>query len=168
MYNRLEDSTRIIIGIIGGIIYAVGVGLIIFSFASFFLAPAIGMVFTSMFTLVILGIVASSIGRALVGMARTRKYSGPLDDQRSLRREVQEDMTYNYTFVSDREAKTERKKSQSYSRCPECDAENDDRASTCQNCGASLVGYKKCSLCYKLNEMDKRFCSNCGHDFNLD
>ncbi len=42
MYNRSEDSTRIVIGIIGGIIYAVGVGLIIFSFASFFLAPAIG------------------------------------------------------------------------------------------------------------------------------
>ncbi|MCB1224163.1 MAG: zinc-ribbon domain-containing protein, partial [Mesotoga sp.] len=56
----------------------------------------------------------------------------------------------------------------SYSRCPECGAENEDNATKCSNCGASLVGYKKCSLCYMLNKKENRFCKNCGHDFTLD
>ncbi len=49
---------------------------------------------------------------------------------------LKEDMTYDYTFVSDREARIDTK-SKSYSRCPECGAENDDNATKCSNCGAS-------------------------------
>ena len=169
MYNRSFNTTRTLLRIIGGVVYAVGFGLIIFSFASFFLAPVLSIAFTGVFSFVILGIIASSFGRMLIGLSRTKNFSGPVSEQRPVKREeVQEEMTYDYTFVSDREAKAERKSSTSYSRCPECDAENEDKASTCKNCGATLYGYKKCTMCYKLNDKDRRFCKNCGHDFNLD
>lgn len=169
MDNRSVESTRRVLRIVGGIIYAVGTGLIIFSFATFFLAPIFSIVFTSVFIYIILGFIATFIGRSLVSMSKTKDFTGPISEQRKVnRREVQEDMTYDYTFVSDREAKIEKRKSASYSRCPECDSENEDKARTCVKCGASLTGYKKCALCYKLNKQDARFCTNCGHDFNLD
>jgi len=169
MYIRSGDPVRTVIKVIGGIVYGVGIGLIILSFASFFLAPYLSLVFGSVFVFIVLGFIATTLGRMLLGMAKTKSFSGPVSEQEPVSRsEVQEEMTYDYTFVSDREARIEKKKSKSYSRCPECGTENDDKATKCSSCGTSLTGYKKCSLCYMLNKKENRFCKNCGHDFNLD
>jgi len=169
MYIRSGDPVRTIIKIVGGIVYVVGIGLIIFSFASFFLAPYLSLVFGGVIVFLVLGFIATTLGRMLLAMAKTKSFSGPVSEQEPVSgRELKEDMTYDYTFVSDREARIEKTKSKSYSRCPECGAENEDNATKCSNCGASLVGYKKCSLCYMLNKKENRFCKNCGHDFTLD
>ncbi|MBN2253278.1 MAG: zinc ribbon domain-containing protein [Kosmotogaceae bacterium] len=169
MYSSSNDSAKTIIKLVGVIVYAVGIGLIIFSFAGIFLAPYLSIVFGSVFVFVVLGFIATTLGRMLINMAKTKSFSGPVSEQEPVsRQEVQEDMTYDYTFVSDREARIQKTKSKSYSRCPECGTENDDKANKCSSCGTSLIGYKKCSLCYMLNKKENRFCKNCGHDFNLD
>ncbi len=45
MYIRSGDPVRTIIKLLCGIVYVAGIGLIIFSFASFFLAPYLSSVF---------------------------------------------------------------------------------------------------------------------------
>jgi uncharacterized membrane protein SirB2 len=103
MYSRSNDSVKTIIKLVGVIVYAVGIGLIIFSFAGIFLAPYLSIVFGSVFVFVVLGFIATTLGRMLINVAKTKSFSGPVSEQEPVsKHEVQEDMTYDYTFVSDR------------------------------------------------------------------
>ncbi|WP_258001626.1 hypothetical protein [Mesotoga sp. Brook.08.YT.4.2.5.1] len=62
MYIRSGDPVRTVIKVIGGIVYGVGIGLIILSFASFFLAPYLSLVFGSVFVFIVLGFIATTSG----------------------------------------------------------------------------------------------------------
>jgi hypothetical protein len=96
MYIRSGDPVRTVIKVIGGTGYGVGIGLIILRFASFFLAPYLSLVFGSVFVFIVLGFIATTLGRMLLGMAKTKSFSGPVSEQEPVSRsEVQEEMTYD-------------------------------------------------------------------------